>query len=416
MKKRYGIKVKKQPHQYLRISDRSLAVEWSGIRTVSGKMSQIKTGGISLGVGQPDFDTPEHIREAAKEALDMGFTRYPPSKGFDDLIFEISKKLKIKNNINVDHESQIFISVGAMQGIFNAMLVLLEPGDEVIVIDPGFNYNSQIRLFGGTAVPVAAREENGFKINPDDIRRAVTAKTKLIILNSPSNPTGAVYDPDTLNSLAEIAQDHGIYVLSDEAYEDIIYEGQHHSICSLDGMQELGISVFTFSKSYAMTGWRVGYVVANRKIISEMEKLMEHMLSGVTAISQKAALAALRGPQDCILEMLDEYRKRREIICDAIDQIEGVSYHKPEATFYLYLNISGTRINSPELVDYLIKSQKVGTVPGTAFSRNGMNHIRISFATSQDNIIEGVSRIKRGIHEITQRDTCLKPKVLIPTG
>lgn len=401
MDSKCGVKDKTNTNCRKVISERSIAVEWSGIRTVSGKMNKIKTGGISLGVGQPDFDTPAHIREAAKKALDMGFTRYPPSKGFDDLIEVISEKLKQKNNIVADPESQIFISVGAMQAIFNTMIVLINPGDEVIVIEPGFIYNSQIRLFGGVPVPVIAREENGFKVDPDDIRKAVTPKTRLIILNSPSNPTGTMYEREILMDIASIAQQHKIYVLSDEAYEDIIFNADHHSIGSIDGMQELAISVFTFSKSYAMTGWRVGYVVAKSEIISEMEKLMEHMLSGVTAVSQRAAIAALKGPQNCINEMVSEYEERRELICNALDQIEGVSYCKPEATFYIYPNISGTGIESPELVDFLIKTQKVGTVPGNTFSQNGLNHIRISFATSQENIVEGLSRIKKGIHEIS---------------
>lgn len=398
------------------VSERSLCVEWSGIRTVSGKMSKITSGGISLGVGQPDFDTPLHIREAANKALDMGFTRYPPSKGFGDLIEVISEKLKRKNNIVADPESEIFISVGAMQAIFNTMLVLINPGDEVIVIDPGFNYNSQIRLFGGIPVPVVAREENSFKVDPEDIRKAVTTKTRLILINSPSNPTGAILDREILMDIAKIAQNYGIHVLSDEAYEDIVFDEKHHSIGSIDGMQELAISVFTFSKSYAMTGWRVGYVVAQCTIIDEMEKLMEHMLSGVTAISQRAALEALKGPQDCISEMVAEYRERRDLVCKALDKIEGVSYRRPEATFYIYPNISGTRIKSSALVDFLIKTQKVGTIPGNTFSRNGMDHIRISFATSRENIVEGLSRIKNGIYEISSRKVSSKTKRAMPVG
>lgn len=398
------------------LSERSLSVEWSGIRKVSGKMSNIKSGGISLGVGQPDFDTPKHILKAANSALEQGFTRYPPSKGFGDLISTISRKLKEKNNIIADPESEIFISVGAMQGIFNAMLVLINPGDEVIVIDPGFNYNSQIRLFGGTPVPVFAHEKNGFKVDPDDIRKAVTSKTRLIILNSPSNPTGAMYDRKALVQIAQIAQQHNIFVLSDEAYEDIVFDQDHFSIGSLDGMRDLTVSVFTFSKSYAMTGWRVGYVVARSEIIAEMEKLMEHMLSGVTAVSQRAALEALNGPQNCISEMVSEYRHRRDLICNALDQIEGVTYCKPEATFYVYPNISGTKVKSPQLVDFLIKTQKVGTIPGTNFSRQGMDHIRISFATSRENIVKGMARIQDGLYEISPRKASSKTKISMMVG
>ena len=403
MDKRCKTKIKTEDSDNRVISERSLSVEWSGIRKVSGKMSKIKSGGISLGVGQPDFDTPKHILTAANRALEQGYTRYPPSKGFGDLISTICRKLEEKNKIVADPESEIFISVGAMQGIFNALLVLINPGDEVIVIDPGFNYNSQIRLFGGTPVPVFADEKNGFKIDPDDIRKAVTSKTRLIILNSPSNPTGAMYDREALVQIAQIAQQNNIFVLSDEAYEDIVYDQDHFSIGSLDGMRDLTVSVFTFSKSYAMTGWRVGYVVARSEIISEMEKLMEHMLSGVTAVSQRAAIEALNGPQNCIAAMVGEYRHRRDMICNALDQTDGITYCKPEATFYVYPNISGTKVKSPELVDFLINTQKVGTIPGTNFSQQGMDHIRISFATSRDNITEGMARIRNALNEISSR-------------
>ncbi|MEW6267626.1 MAG: pyridoxal phosphate-dependent aminotransferase [Thermodesulfobacteriota bacterium] len=382
------------------ISRRSLAVEWSGIRTISAKISKMGNGAISLAVGQPDFDTPQHIREAAKAALDQGYTRYPPSKGFEDLRQAIARKLKTKNNIQADPDSEIFISVGAMQSIFNAILVLVHPGDEVIVLDPGFIYNSQIRLFGGVPVPIFAQEKNRFKIDPKDIRKAVTPKTRLIILNTPSNPTGAVFDRDILVEIADIARHFGIFILSDEAYEDIVFDGKHVSIASLDGMKDLTVSVFTFSKTYAMTGWRVGYVAARSEVIDEMEKLMEHMCSGVTAVSQRAALAALQGPQDSVSEMVKEYKARRQLVGELLDDIEGLSFCIPEGTFYIYVNIAGTKRKSWELADYLVRNQKVGTVPGNAFSQNGADHIRLSFAADKEKLIEGLSRIGKGIEAI----------------
>ena len=220
-------------------------------------------GIINLGIGQPSFDTPERIRDAAKRALDEGYTRYPPARGFMDLRQAISLKLRTENGIDADPESDIFVRVGAMQGIFNTILHLINPGDEVLVMDPGYDYYSQIGLFGGTAVPVPVTEANGFHVDPADIRKAITPKTKMLILNSPSNPTGAVIERATLVEIARIAQKNGIFVLSDEPYERIVFDDRKHvSIASLPGMKELTISVYTLSKTYAMTGWRVGYVAA----------------------------------------------------------------------------------------------------------------------------------------------------------
>ena len=382
------------------ISKRSSLVEWSGIRTMSGLVKESGPGTISLGIGQPDFNTPDHIIAAAKRALDEGYTRYPPAKGFEDLRIAISRKLSLRNGIRADPDSNIFVSIGAMQGIFNSVLHLLDPGDEVILFDPGYDYYSQIRLFGGVPVRVVARESNAFKVDPADIRNAVTTRTKLILLNSPSNPTGAMIDQDALVEIARLAQEHHIFVLSDEAYEDIVFEKPHFSIASFEEMKDLTISVFTLSKTYAMTGWRIGYVVATSAIIDEMEKLMEHMASGVAAVSQRAALAALQGPQDCVVGMVEEYKKRRKLIFEGLNEIEGVVCLQPEATFYAFPNIAKIGVDSWQVARHLIKTQKVGTVPGVVFGMNGESHLRISFASSQENIAEGLKRIKKGLAEI----------------
>lgn len=379
------------------LSERTYEVEWSGIRLISMMLGKIESGVVALSIGQPDFDTPEHIIQAAKKALDEGYTRYPPAKGFADLREAISKKLKIKNNIIADPDSEVFVSTGAMHAIFNSVLQIVEPGDEVIVIDPGFDYYSQIRLFGGTPVTVEAREENGYKVDPADIRKVAAHKTKLLILNSPSNPTGALLDPATIREIAEIAREKNFFVLSDEPYEDIVFDGEHLSIGSIDGMKDRTISVFTFSKSYAMTGWRVGYVTAPKAFIDEMEKLMEHMLSGVTAVSQRAALAAIEGSQDCVREMAQKYKQRRDLVCRALDEIDGISYVKPAATFYVFPNVSKFCNNSWELANFLISKQKLGTIPGRVFGAAGEGHLRLSFAASEEILKEGLSRFKKGI-------------------
>ena len=376
---------------------RNKGVEWSGIRIMFAMADKID-GVVNLGIGQPDFDTPAHIRKAAKTALDQGYTRYPPASGFADLRQAVANKLAVENKIQADPDTEIFISVGAMQGIFNIMLHLLNTGDEVLVVDPGYDYYSQIRLFGGVPVRIAAREENQFKIDPTEVENAITPKTKAFILNTPSNPTGAVFDRDILEQVAALCQKHGIMVISDEPYEHILFDGNNHvSIGSLDGMQDLTVSIYTLSKSYAMTGWRVGYVAAHKAIIAEMEKLMEHMVSGVTSVAQRAALAAIEGPQDCVKQMVERYAQRRDLVIDGLNSIKGISCIKPESTFYAFANISSFGMSSWEFARHMVKKHKVAMVPGSIFGENGEGFVRISFATSSANLKEALQRIEKGV-------------------
>jgi len=379
------------------LATRNQGVEWSGIRIMFALADQID-GVVNLGIGQPDFDTPEHIRTAAKTALDQGYTRYPPASGFADLRAAVAKKLAQENRIQADPESEIFISVGAMQGIFNIMLHLLDKGDEVLVVDPGYDYYSQIRLFGGVPVRIAAREENRFKIDPNEVAQAITPKTKAFILNTPSNPTGAVFDKDILEQVAALCQKHGIMVISDEPYEHILFDNNDHvSIGSLDGMQDLTVSIYTLSKSYAMTGWRVGYVAAHKTIIAEMEKLMEHMVSGVTSVAQRAALAAIEGSQDCVRQMVATYARRRDLVVEGLNRISGISCITPESTFYAFPNISSFGMSSWEFARHMVEKHKVAMVPGSIFGENGEGYVRISFATSSANLQEALKRIEKGV-------------------
>jgi aspartate/methionine/tyrosine aminotransferase len=385
------------------LAKRNRGVEWSGIR-IMFDLANENPDVVNLGIGQPDFDTPEFIREAAKKAIDDGYTRYPPAKGFQDLREAIAEKLRTENKIIADPDSEIFVSVGAMQVIFNAILHLIDPGDEVIVIDPGYDYYSQIRLFQGVPVSVPAYEKNGFKVNPSDIQAAITDKTKLIIINSPSNPTGALFDESILRKIASISQEHDIPVLSDEPYEHIIFDGKKHiSIAAFEGMQDRCISAFTMSKSYAMTGWRVGYVAAPKPIIDEMEKLMEHMVSGVSAVAQRAALAAICGPQDCVAEMLKKYEKRREIVDRGLNAIDGISCILPESTFYSFPNVSRIGLSSWDLAKYLVRQHRVALVPGSIFGKNGEGYLRLSFAAGEEKLEEGISRMQAGVERLLER-------------
>ena len=376
---------------------RNSGVEWSGIRVMFAMADKIQ-GVTNLGIGQPDFDTPLHIRDAAKVGLDQGFTRYPPAAGFQDLREAVAQKVERENKLKADPETEVFISVGAMQGIFNVMLHLVNAGDEVIVVDPGYDYYSQIRLFGGVPVRVAVKEENRFKLDPEDIRKAVTPKTKAIILNTPSNPTGAVFDRESLEKIAAICKEHEIMVISDEPYEHILFDGNEHvSIGSLDGMKDLTISIYTLSKSYAMTGWRVGYVVAHKAIIAEMEKLMEHMVSGVTAVAQRAALAAISNSQDCVKQMVERYAKRRELMYNGLNNIKGISCVKPESTFYAFPNISSFGMSSWDFAKYMLKEHKLALLPGSIFGENGEGFARLSFATSSKNIETALKKLEKGV-------------------
>ncbi|MGD9367183.1 MAG: pyridoxal phosphate-dependent aminotransferase [Desulfobacteraceae bacterium] len=385
------------------LSDRTHKVEWSGIRIMFAMADEIP-GLINLGIGQPDFDTPDFIRDAAKQALDDGYTRYPPAKGFADLRRAIAQKVKTENNIVADPDTEIYVAVGAMQVIFNTCLHMLNPGDEVIVVDPGYDYYSQIRLFGGVPVAVPARESNRFKVDPADIRAAITDKTKLMIINTPSNPTGAIFDEEILRAIAGLAIEHDIWVLSDEPYEHILYDGHKHvSIGSFDRMAERTISAFTLSKSYAMTGWRVGYTVAPRPVIDEMEKLMEHMVSGVTAVAQRAALAAITAPQDCVKEMVATYDKRRHLVHAGLNAIEGIDCLKPESTFYVFPNISSFGLSSWDFAKYLAREHQVAVVPGSIFGKAGEGFVRLSFAAGMEQLQEGIARIERGAAAIRSR-------------
>ncbi|MHC4458283.1 MAG: pyridoxal phosphate-dependent aminotransferase [Planctomycetota bacterium] len=376
------------------VTDRSRAVEWSGIRVMFALADEIPDV-VNLGIGQPDFDTPAFIREAAKHALDEGYTRYPPAKGFADIRQAIAQKLKRENGIIADPDTEIFVAVGAMQVIFNTVLHLVEPGDEVLVIDPGYDYYSQIRLFGGVPIPVPAYEKNRFKVDPADIKAAISPKTKLMIINTPSNPTGALFDEDILRDIGQLAQQNDLFVLSDEPYEHIVFDGKKHvSMASLEGMKERTISAFTLSKSYAMTGWRVGYAVAPKAVVAEMEKLQEHLVSGVTAVAQRAALAAIQAPQDCVREMTAAYEKRRQFIHEGLNAIDGITCLMPESTFYAFPNISSFGLSSWDFAKYLVKEHRVAVVPGSIFGQRGEGFTRISFAADENILRKGIERIK----------------------
>lgn len=372
----------------------------SGIRKLFD-LAQDRKGLVSFGIGEPDFVTPIHIREEAKKALDEGYTRYTPNLGFPELREAISIKLKQKNKVPITPD-EVVVTSGGTEALFFAFYTLLNPGDEVIIPDPGFvAYESQVFLAGGIPIHLSLRGESNFHPDLEELKGCITSKTKAILLNSPSNPTGAAFDEKELLAIAQLAQENDIFIISDELYEDIIYDSARHtSIASFPGMKERTISIFGFSKSYAMTGWRLAYFATEADLVKEMTKLLQNTAVCANSIAQRAGLAAIQGSQDCVTKMFTAYNERRNVLTKGINEIQGLSCQAPEGTFYTFVNIKETGMTSEELSMYLLEECKVVTVPGTAFGKQGEGYIRLSFATSLDMIKEGIKRIKKGIENI----------------
>lgn len=355
-------------------------------------------GVVSLCLGEPNFDTPSHIVEVAKEALDQGLTHYTPNAGLVELRQAIADKYKREYGLEYS-EDNVMITVGAMEALYLAMATTVNPGDEVIVPDPCFPaYLGQIMMLGAKAVPVSVREENEFKLQAADVEQAITPNTKAILLNSPSNPLGSVLEKDDLEALAQVAMQHNLVVYSDEVYERIIYDGYfHYSIAQLPEMQERTIVINSFSKTYAMTGWRVGYLLGDKHIVQHMPKLQEGIAACVPAFVQQAAVAALNGPDEPIYQMLNDYTRRRSILIEGLNQIPGFHCQKSPGTFYAFPNISAFGKTSQEFAEELLKEAGVVTVPGSAFGRMGEGFLRLSFANSDDNLREAVHRIAKHV-------------------
>ena len=372
----------------------------SGIRKLFD-LAQEKKDLVSFGIGEPDFVTPTHIREAAKRALDEGYTRYTPNLGFPEFREALANKLKQKNKILVTPD-EVVVTSGGTEALFFTFYCLLNSKDELIIPDPGFvTYEPQVYFVGGAPVHFPLRGENNFHPDLEELKNYITPKTKAILLNSPSNPTGATFDKDELLAIAQLAQEKDIFVISDELYEDIVYDGREHiSIAFLPGMKERTISIFGFSKSYAMTGWRLAYLTAPLNLVKEIAKLLQNTAVCANSIAQRAGQVAIQGSQDCVKEMFTAYNERRNVLAKGLNEIQGLSCYAPEGTFYAFVNIKETGMTSEELSMYLLEECKVVTVPGTAFGRQGEGYIRLSFATSLEDIKEGIKRIKRGIEKI----------------
>jgi len=352
---------------------------------------------ISLGIGEPDFDTPENIKEYAKEALDKGYTHYGPNIGLPILREAIAEKLKRDNNIYADPEKNIIITVGANIGFLMSLSSFLKPGEEVLIPSPAFvSYAPATILAGGVPVEVPTYEENEFKVNVDDLKKYVTEKTRAIFINTPNNPTGTVLTRKDLEEIADFAVEHDLIIIADEVYEYIVYDGfKHFSIASLNGLFDRVITINGFSKTFAMTGWRLGYIVAHEKFIDKMVKLQMYTVTCPVTFIQYAAAKALRDKRswEAVEKMRREYNRRRLLVWKRLNEME-LRVFKPHGAFYIFPNIKKTGLTSQEFTEKLIRDAKVVVVPGNAFGKAGEGYIRISYATSYENLVEAMNRIE----------------------
>jgi aspartate aminotransferase len=349
---------------------------------------------FGFGAGEPDMDTPEHIKAAAIKALQEGRTKYTPSAGIPELRQAISQKFLKDNGLDYK-SSQVIVSNGAKQSCFNAIAAVVNEGDEVIIPAPYWlSYPEMVRIVGGEPVFVPTREENSWKITPEDFENAMTPRTKMIILNSPGNPTGSIYTREELKALSEVAAEEDIYILSDEIYEKLTYDGAEHvSVASVSPeAYDLTITVNGFSKAYAMTGWRLGYLAAPEPIARAIDSMQSHMTSNPCSFAQYGALAALTGDQQCVADMREEFDIRRQYMFERLTQIQGVSAVRPQGAFYVLANISALGLKSQNFADRLLSKSSVAVVPGIAFGDD--RTIRLSYATSLDIIKSGLDRIE----------------------
>lgn len=348
---------------------------------------------IHLEIGEPDFDTPANICEAAKRAIDEGATHYTPTVGIPQLRQAIAADATARKGFAVSPES-VVVMPGAKPVMFYAILALIEEGDEVIYPDPGFPiYESMVNYAGGTAVACPIHQENGFRLDPAELASLVKPRTRLIIINSPANPTGGVSTRDDLTAITAVAREHDLVVLADEIYGRILYGGEFVSIASLPGMAERTIVLDGFSKTYAMTGWRLGYAIVPEPLVTPFSRLIVNSASCTNAATQWAGVEALTGPQDSVDAMVAEFKARRDLIVDGLNSVPGISCLRPEGAFYAFPDISGTGLTGAELAERLLYEGGVSALAGTAFGRVGRNHLRFSYATSRANIEEAVRRV-----------------------
>lgn len=396
----------------MRIAKRIKEINPSPTLTIDARAKELVASGVKVfnfSAGEPDFDTPPHIKEAAVAALTKGMTKYTPVGGTLELRKAICRKLKDDNGLDYQPE-QIVVSVGAKHSLYNAMQVLLEPGDEVILPLPYWvSYLEQIKLAGAVPILVQTRPENGFKLTAEELLSAVTRRTRMVIINSPSNPTGSVYTKEELLSLGEVIEKYNLVVISDEIYEKLVYDGcQHISIASLSpALKERTVVINGVSKAYAMTGWRIGYAAAPAEVAKAMIDLQSHSTSNPTSIAQAASVAALTGPQEPLRQMVAEFKRRRDYMWERLCAMPGISCLKPPGAFYLFPSVASHIGRSykdqvikgaSDLARILLEEVQVAVVPGVAFGDD--RYLRLSYATAMEDIVEGLNRMEQVLRQI----------------
>jgi len=355
---------------------------------------------IRLELGEPDFATPKHIKETAIQAIHKDFTHYTPTEGLLELREAIARKLKRENGIEADPETQILVTDGGFGAVFAAIQALVNPGDEVLVPDPAWpRYFQNVLLAGGVPKRIFLGEEDCFAPDVDDVKEHITKKTKLFIFNTPNNPTGTVVPKKVLEEIGDLALEHDLILLLDEVYERIIYEAKHFSLATHSDLKDHIITVFSLSKTYAMTGWRVGYAVSNENFIKAMGSVSAYANACRNSIAEKAAVAALDGPQECVENMVKEYRRRRDLMVDRLKEMGAFSVTKPTGAFYVYPRIL-LDVESSDFVKQLLEKAKVSVMPGTTFSMKGGKYVRVSYANSMENISEAMNRVERVVSQL----------------
>lgn len=380
------------------VAARLKGIRPSGIRRLFS-LAQTMPDAINLGIGEPDFTPSDHVLEEAKKALDEGKTHYAPTNGIPELREALAKKARADYGLSYDPDDEILVTVGGTQAIFLALLSLINPSDEVLIPNPGFVcYEPTILMADGVPVSVPTLEQNGFKVDKSLVMSQITDKSRVVIINSPHNPTGSVLSYDDLSGLAKLAVGRDLVVISDEVYEKITYDGtRHHCLAAFNGMRERTLVIGSFSKTYAMTGFRVGYAYGPRELISSLALAHQFSVACVDGIAQYAALAALEGPQDFVKEMVSEFDRRRRLLCARLNDIEGFKCGLPKGAFYIFANIKAFDVASEKFAEHLLSSGRVVTVPGSSFGRYGEGYLRFSYATAYNKIVEALDRIERAV-------------------
>lgn len=374
----------------MKFSESVERVEPSATLRISDLASELESEGadvVDLSVGEPDFTTPEHIRKEAKASLDRGETGYTPSAGIPDLREAIAHKLRQENNLRVERD-EVIVTPGAKQALFETIFSLVRDGDEVALLDPAWvSYEAMVKMSGGELNRITLDPETGFTPGDVNLAEHVSDETRLMVVNTPSNPTGAVFSEDELREIRDLAVDHDFWVISDEIYEKITYGAEHHSLGAMDGMRDRTVTVNGFSKSYAMTGWRLGYFVAPDEVRQQASKVHSHSVSCATSFAQRGAVAAVDGPQEPVEEMVEAFESRRDVLVDALEDI-GVSMPEPEGAFYAF--VPADTADDAALCEEILQEEHVATTPGSAFGVPG--YLRVSYAANEERIKEGVER------------------------